>query len=123
MKNFLRILPFVLCAFAGTAFADDFKSMVITSPGPVNLPRIHGDQFMVIRNFTQEDGMMRGLVMVTTPPSGDITVSVLAAAVLDLTKPPEVINSVVIAGPADVMVTCGASAGKSCFISFKKDSN
>src|SRR5207244_4008845 len=49
MKNFLQILPIALCGLAGTAFADDFKSMVITSGMSADLPPIHGDQFMVIR--------------------------------------------------------------------------
>ena len=83
-----------------------------------------GDQVMVIRNFTQEDGMTRGVVMVT-PDSSPTPVNVLAAAILNpsTANPPDVINSIVIAGPADVSVTCGASMGKNCFISFKKDSN
>jgi len=67
--------------------------------------------------------MMRGVVMVTTPPSSGTTVNVLAAAVLNPAQQPEVINNVVIAGPADVVVTCGASSMKNCFISYKKDSN
>ena len=48
-------------------------------------------------------------------------VGVLAAAILSMPTA-EVINSAVIAGPADVSVTCGDTTG-SCFISFKKDSN
>ncbi|HEV3243274.1 MAG TPA: hypothetical protein VGZ31_02555 [Chthoniobacterales bacterium] len=129
MKNFLQILALGLCGFAGTTFADDFKSMVIPGDGsgvtPNPLPRVHGDQFMVIRNFTQEDGpsTARGVVMIST--DGGVTwVQVLSAAFLDTTKsPPDVINSVVIAGPADVRATCGAAIGSNCFISFKKDSN
>jgi hypothetical protein len=128
MKNLLRILAFALCAFAGTTFADEFKSMVIPGDGgvtPQPLPRVHGDQFMVIRNFTQEGiaGDPHGVVMVTKPPSSLTPVNVLAAAILDPSMSPEVINSVVVAGPADVSVTCGASPGSNCFISYKKDSN
>ncbi len=80
---------------------------------------------MVIRNFTQEDSTSstRGVVTVTTRGSTVITAGVLTAAILSTTTaPPDVINSVVIAGPADVSVTCGAAPGN-CFISFKKDSN
>jgi hypothetical protein len=121
-KNFLRLLLFALCGFAGTTFADDFKSMTIaggTSSDPI---RVHGDQFMVIRNFTQEGGSDRGFVMVTKLPSGD-TANILTAAILDTTTtPPDVINNVVIAGPADITVTCGTGA-TGCFISYKKDSN
>jgi hypothetical protein len=120
VKNFLRILPFALCAFAGTTFADDFKSVTITGGTPLGPIRVHGDQFMVIRNFTQDTTQMtRGVVMVTNLPGGTL-VNVLAAAILDMT-PLEVINNVVIAGPADVTVTCDPSA--ICFISYKKDSN
>jgi hypothetical protein len=35
---------------------------------------------------------------------------------------PEVINSVVIAGPAEVVVTCSDPNAK-CFISYKKEGN
>jgi hypothetical protein len=118
MKNLLRILALIaVCAFAGTTFADDFKSVVIpaTGFGPI---RVHGDQFMFIRNFTQDiTAPTRGVVMVTTPPGGTM-VNVLSAAILDKT-PLEVINSVVIAGPADVMATC--DPGAICFISYKKE--
>ena len=109
-----------LFAFANFAYADDFKSVTITGGTPLGPIRVHGDQFMVIRNFTQDTTQItRGVVMISAPPS--LTqVSVLAAAILDMT-PLEVINSVVIAGPADVTVTCDPSA--SCFISYKKDSN
>jgi hypothetical protein len=120
MKNFLRVLAFGLCAFAGTTFADDFKSVTITGGTPLGPIRVHGDQFMVIRNFTQDTTQMtRGVVMVSAPTSST-PVNVLAAAILDMT-PLEVINNVVIAGPADVTVTCDPSA--TCFVSYKKDSN
>ena len=121
MKNFLRILALVICGFAGTTFADDFKSLVVASGVTADLPRVHGDQFMVIRNFTQDDGSPGGFVTVTKPPNGGTSVNVLAAAVLDV-SPPDVINSVVIAGPADVSVTCGTTSGN-CFISYRKGSN
>jgi len=120
MKNFLRIFALVGCVLAGTIFADDFKSVTISGGIQLGPIRVHGDQFMVIRNFTQDTTQMaRGVVMVTERPSGT-PVNVLSAAILDMT-PLEVINSVVIAGPADVTVTCDPSA--TCFISYKKDSN
>jgi hypothetical protein len=123
MKNFLRIFALVGCVLAGTIFADDFKSVTITpTSGPVMI-RVHGDQFMVIRNFTQDHmGSTRGVVTVAKPPSA-APVDVLAAAIIDMTttNPPDVINNVVIAGPADVTFTCGM--GGTCFVSFKKDSN
>jgi hypothetical protein len=121
MKHFLRVFALAVCGFAGPTFADDFKSMVIPGDGmPHALPRVHGDQFMVIRNFTQENGTTHGVVTMTKLP-GTTQVNVLAAAILTMSQL-EVINSVVIAGPADVSVTCDASPGN-CFISFRKDSN
>lgn len=121
MKNLLRIFALTIFTLPGVAPADDFKSMVVANGVTADLPRIHGDQFMLVRNFTQDDGSPRGFVTVTKPPNGGTSVNVLSAAVLDA-SPPDVINSVVIAGPADVSVTCGTTAGN-CFISFRKDSN
>jgi hypothetical protein len=127
MRNLLRIFALAVCGFAGVAFADDFKSVVIAGDNGVSstsLPRVHGGQFMVIRNFTQDASASTtsGVVTVTKPPGGT-SVSVLTSAILDPANSPEVINNVIIAGPADVSVTCGASPGSNCFISFKKDSN
>jgi hypothetical protein len=126
MKNRFRILILALFAFGSAIFADDFKSMVIPGDGgvtPQSLPHVSGDQFMFIRNFTQEASVSitRGVVTVTKANQG--TADVLSAAILDPSSSPEVINVVVIAGPADVTVTCGAAAGNNCFISFKKESN
>ncbi len=123
MKNFCRVFVAALCAMAGMAFADDFKSEVIPSSGSCSACpiRVHGNQFMLIRNFTQ-DGIStsRGVVMVSTD-GGSTWVDVLSAAILKTsTATPEVINSVVVAGPADVSVKCGTTSGN-CFISFKKD--
>jgi hypothetical protein len=116
-----------LFASATFLFADDFKSMVIAGGGSLDPIRVHGDQFMVIRNFTQEGSASstRGVVTVTTRGGTVMMADVLTAAILDMstTPPLEVINSVVIAGPADVTVTCGAPMMKNCFISYKKDSN
>jgi len=76
---------------------------------------------MLIRNFTQDVAESpRGVVTVTRPPTSVTPVNVLAAAILTA-SPPDVINSVVIAGPADVTATCPTDA--ICFISFKKASN
>jgi hypothetical protein len=123
MKNFLRILLFAFCGFAGTTFADDFKSTVIPGAnGTVSLTHVSGDHFLVIRNFTQ-DGVGTGTRgFVTVFPLLQSGVNVLAAAIIDPNSPSlDVINNVVVAGPADVMVTCDPSA--ICFISYKKDSN
>ena len=61
--------------------------------------------------------------MVNKPPTNLTPVTVLSSAIVDPTSPTvEVINSVVIAGPADVSFTCGTGGGN-CFISYKKDDN
>jgi hypothetical protein len=121
MKNFLRLLVFGICMLAGLAFASDYKSETL-GPAGFKFIRVGGGAFLVIRNFTQDGGTQRGVVTVNTT-SG--TASVLTAAILDpMNTTPgalEVINSVVIAGPADVTVTCAADA-TDCFVSFKKDS-
>src|SRR5438876_11719775 len=100
MKNIFRIsAALALTGIAGTIFADDFQSKVIASGVTANLPRIHDDQFMIIRNFTQDDLTgTRGFVTVTKPPNGGTSVNVLTSAALDA-SPPDVINSVIIAGP------------------------
>ena len=123
-KTFHRLASaFVVLIFSCFAFGDDFKSATFATS--LDTIRVHADQFMLIRNFTQENGTTRGMVMVTKPPGSSSTpgtpVPVLAAAILTASTP-EVINNVVIAGPADVDVTCGNTTGN-CFISYKKDSN
>jgi len=123
-KLFHRLAPaFVVLIFSCFAFGDDFKSKTIPpSATPTDLPKVHNDQFMVIRNFTQEDSSaVRGVVEVNN--DGVNWVPVLSAAFVDQSAiTPDVINSIVIAGPANVRVTCGGSTGN-CFVSFKKDSN
>ena len=125
MKNLLRISALAVCVLAGIAFASDFKSVIISGTTQQMIAHVGGDHFLVIRNFTQQGaGSSRGFVTVSNTPIGG-PVNVLAAAIVDPATPPgslEVINSVIIAGPADVTVMCGADTGSSCFISFKKDS-
>lgn len=122
MKHFLRIFALTLFAFAGTTFADDFKSTIIAMGGTLPTPiHVSGDQFLVIRNFTQDGGTTRGLVNVYQIATG-LNANVLAATIIDPMNPPvlEVINNVVIAGPANVSVSCGD--GIDCFITYRKDS-
>jgi hypothetical protein len=123
MKNLLRILTLATCGFTGIAFAGDFKGVVIAS-GDTLTPPIHvsGDQFLVIRNFTQDSGSTRGLVNVYQIATGQ-SANVLAATIIDQNNPPalEVINNVVIAGPANVTVSCGD--GTNCFLTYRKESN
>jgi hypothetical protein len=121
-KTFRRLAPALLILiFACVATADDFRSETIASGQPCSsCPiHVHPGQFMVVRNFTQEDGSTRGTVMVSKPPNS-APVNALSAAIVDPTNPPEFINSVIIAGPAQVTIQCGTTLGN-CFVSFKKD--
>jgi hypothetical protein len=125
-KILCRLAPALLVLiFSCVAFGDDFKSLTIPAAGSETI-LVHNGQFMIIRNFTQESGSDRGFVSATRPPTStdpaDTTV-VLTAAILDTsTATPEIINNVVIAGPANVVFQCGSTGGN-CFVSFKKDSN
>jgi len=122
-KSFRRLAPIVLVfIFACFAFGDDFKSETIPSDGTCSACpiRVHGNQFMVIRNFTQDDGSPRGIVTVAKP-IGSNPVTVLTAALMTA-SPPDIINNVVIAGPADVSIMCGTTSGN-CFVSYKKKDN
>ena len=111
---FSRILP-VLCFCASAAFsrAGDFQSAVITNvPLPIHVPN---DHFLVIRNFTQVGSTPRGLITATV---NGMAATILAAAFVDNMSPSiEVINNVIVAGPADVTVTCGTGT---CFVSYRK---
>src|SRR5207248_433260 len=111
----------VICTLSGVAVAGDFKSAVITDTTPANL-HISNDQFLVIRNFTQAvDTNPRGVVTVNPIPAGPAT-NVLVAAVVDPTMPPpEIINNIVIAGPANISATC--PTGATCFLTYRKESN
>src|SRR2546423_1552243 len=86
MKNFLRISALVICAFSPVIFADDFKSQFI-SPSSTQCPScpIHVDdeQFLLIRNFTQDGGMIRGTVTFTRHGEPVGGVIVLTAAIVD----------------------------------------
>jgi hypothetical protein len=113
MKRFFVLLS--VAGFAGAIFAGDFKSAIITTSAlTIKVP---DDQILHIRNFTQEGGNERGVVTVTI---NNQTVNVLNAAIIDnTTVPPEIINQIVIAGPATVTVPPIPSA--TLFISFRKE--
>jgi hypothetical protein len=116
-------LALVLLASATSLSADDFRSKIIdqngTLPNPIHVP---DGQYLVIRNFTQDGGTMRGLVNVYLIATGQ-SADVLAATIIDQNNPPalEVMNRLVVAGPANVTVTCGD--GTNCFITYKKESD
>ena len=124
MKKFFLLLS--VAGFAGAIFAGDFKSAIITASAlTINVPE---DQILHIRNFTQEGGNERGVVTVTI---NNQTANVLNAAIIDNTAvtspaatpsstvPPEIINQIVIAGPATVTVP--PIPGATLFISFRKE--
>ncbi len=132
MKTALaRVLPvLLLCTLTKFADAGDFKTVVIIGgtsavslPQPIIVPE---DRFLVIRNFTQEGtaATSRGVVTVTelnNQPVPMNTGDILTAAIIDPTSSSgmlEVINNVVVAGPATVTATCPANA--TCFITYRK---
>ena len=127
IKNLLRISAFALCGFVGPIFADDFKSQFIAANATTCLScpiHVDDEQFLLIRNFTQDGGTTRGTVTFTRhgEPVGGVTV--LTAAIVDPSVTPEVINTIVIAGPASVNVSCGdATLASGCFFSYKKEGN
>ena len=107
------------CACATFSRAGDFQSAIFTATIP--LPTIHvgDDHILVIRNFTQQDGTTRSVVNATLLVSG-LSANVLTAALVDPASPsPDVINEVIIAGPANVTATCDPGA-TACFISYRK---
>jgi hypothetical protein len=112
MKRLFLLLS--VAGFAGAIFAADFKSAIITTSAlTISVPDGH---ILHIRNFTQEGGSERGVVTVTI---NNQTANVLNAAIIDTTVPPEIINQIVIAGPATVTVQ--PILGATLFISFRKE--
>jgi hypothetical protein len=110
---------------AGFVFAGGFKSKIITtSPVTITVP---DDRFLKITNFTQEGGTERGMVRVNLSGDAGGAVNVLAATRIDLSTGinsqafPEIINSVVIAGPAEVRVA--PVIGATLLITYKKEPN
>lgn len=112
------LIAALLSASPTCVLANDFQSVIIAANGFRSI-HIDGDHFLRIRNFTQEGGSTRGVVSATIDGT---TANVLAAAIIDsgASAMLEVMNSIVIAGPADVTVTCGDATG-SCFVTYRKD--
>jgi hypothetical protein len=115
----------VLLAATSFVFAGEFKSRIITSsPLMITVPDNH---FLKVTNFTQEGGVDRGVLTVTLNGQSDQTgqtASVLTASRIDSStgsnsqNPPEIINQVRIAGPAQV--TVAPVLGATLFITFRK---
>ena len=113
------------CASARFSAGGDFQSVVLSTiigntPITITVPN---DRFLVIRNFTQEGtATNRGIVTVTNLNGQSVSMNgdILTAAIIDPTNstPLEVINNVVVAGPATVTATC--PTGATCFITYRK---
>src|SRR5512133_279097 len=120
------VAAFFLAA-AAVAFANPFKSKIISSNDSVLVITVPEDHFMKITNFTQDGGTDRAVVEVTLP--GDTenggTTNVLTATRIDFStganaqNSPEIGNRVVIAGPAIVKIR--PVVGAKLFISYRKE--
>jgi hypothetical protein len=118
----------VLLVATSFVFAGELKSRIITSsPLMITVPDNH---FLKVTNFTQEGGVDRGVVTVTLNGQTDQTgqngqtANVLTASRIDSStgsasqNPPEIINQVRIAGPAQVTVP--PVLGATLFITYRK---
>ncbi|PYJ33640.1 MAG: hypothetical protein DME79_05875 [Verrucomicrobia bacterium] len=120
------LVVFVLLAGASFAFANPFKSKIITSSAlQISVPSDHS---LKITNFSQEGGTDRGVVTVTFNGEGNSgTANVLTAIRIDFSTGgnaqnfPEIANKVIIAGPAEV--TVAPVTGATLFITYRKESN
>ncbi|HEY4283034.1 MAG TPA: hypothetical protein VGM62_08210 [Chthoniobacterales bacterium] len=99
-------------------FAGSFHTKVITSSSEALEISVADNVFLQIRNFTQQGGVSRGVVTATI---NDQDVNVLAASLINSTSlavAPEVINRIVVAGPATVAVA--PVAGATLTITYRK---
>jgi hypothetical protein len=114
-------------AAAAVAFANPFKSKIITGNDSTLVITVPDDHFLKITNFTQDGGTDRAVVQVTL--QGDTenggTANVLTATRIDFStgsnaqNSPEIGNRVVIGGPALVRVK--PVVGATLFITYKKE--
>ena len=112
---------------AAVAFANPFKSKIISGDDSVLEITVPGDHFMKITNFTQDGGTDRAVVEVVLP--GDTenggSTNILTATRIDFStganaqNAPEIGNRVTIAGPAIVKIT--PIVGAKLFITYKKE--
>ena len=122
------LIALVILAAATFAFAGPFKSRIITGTNSALAITVPDDHFLKITNFTQQGGTDRGVVSVTlTGDENSGTANVLTATRIDLStgtnsqNAPEIINRVIIAGPAQV--TVAPVTGATLFITYRKESN
>jgi hypothetical protein len=127
MKILFRryLVACLLLASTNFVFAGELKSRIVTtSPLMITVPDNH---FLKVTNFTQEGGVDRGVLTVTLNGQSDQTgqtANVLTASRIDSStggasqNPPEIINRVIIAGPAQV--TVAPVLGATLFITYRK---
>ena len=112
---------------AAVAFANPFKSKIISSSDSVLEITVPGDHFMKITNFTQDGGTDRAVVQVVLPGNTENggTTNVLTATRIDFSTGsnaqnfPEIGNQVTIAGPAIVKIN--PVVGAKIFITYRKE--
>src|SRR3954453_8603480 len=100
--NVFRCLVVVILSIsAAVVSAGEFKSAIISPGGSLSI-NVPGDHFLKIRNFTQEGGTTRGVVTVTLNQGMSQSANVMSAAIIDptLTSALEVINDLIVGGPA-----------------------
>ena len=127
MKTWLRLLAAVFAClfFAVAKFAaaggnpSDWTSAIVQQSLSIT---VGADKSLVIRNFTQDGGSLRGFISVTMTNSSNVNTAdhVLTATIVDQFLPKgslEPVNEIVIAGPSTVIVTAGDAA---CFITYRK---
>jgi hypothetical protein len=121
-------IALVILAAASFAFANPFKTKIITGSSSALAITVPDGHFLKITNFSQEGGTDRGVVSVTlTGDENSGTANVLTATRVDLSTgmnsqiAPEIINRVIITGPAQV--TVAPVIGATLFITYKKESN
>src|SRR5947199_6417932 len=122
-------IALIILAAASLAFANTFKSRIITGTSSPLVITVPDDHFLKITNFSQEGGTDRGVVSVklTGDTENTGTANVLTATRIDLStgassqNSPEIVNRVIIAGPAQV--TIAPITGATLFISYRKESN
>jgi hypothetical protein len=125
MKILVRrcFVGFFFLGIASLAFAGPFKSRIIRG-SPLEIT-VTEDQFLRVWNFTQVGGADRGAVAVTIDSH---TTNVLTASRIDTVSSgslsqdsPDIVNQVVIAGPAEVAIA--PVLGATLFITFRKETN
>jgi hypothetical protein len=114
------LFVFVFLTLAEFSAAGDFVSVIVQANQQPTQITVPGDRFLVIRNFTQESGAaIRGTVTVDTSTFTGVTVLTATLLNPNNTTPGslEVVNDIVIAGPATVNVNSGDT---NCFITYRK---